>query len=217
MDQVLAFNPISPPASFADLNQFIVPALIVFIALIPLVQLMVLARRYQKVGPDELLVISGRRYPFRDPSGNLHFRGFRIVRGGGTVVWPIIEKAEHLSLKPVSVDLRLDHVAAGRGGNLELAAQAVVRIKPEPEPIHKAAEALLGQTPTQVQEVATRIIEGSVRSHIGGRAAGQLADAEAKLATDLQEAAKPALANLGLELLSFSLRELRMEPPRAVA
>src|SRR5215470_4113928 len=63
--------------------------------------------RYKKVGPDEVLVVSGRRNVIKDGDGKTHVVGFRLVRGGGTFVWPIYEKTDVLSLKPVTLDLVL--------------------------------------------------------------------------------------------------------------
>lgn len=40
------------------------------------------ASRYTKVGPNEVLVVSGRQDPVTDPDGTVRTRGFRIVKGG---------------------------------------------------------------------------------------------------------------------------------------
>ena len=62
--------------------------------------LLFIAGRYQKVGPNEALVISGRGTFRVDPSSGRKERiGYRIVKGGGTVVWPVLERAERLSLE----------------------------------------------------------------------------------------------------------------------
>ena len=64
------------------------------------------ASRYTKAGPNEVLVISGRRLRVQDSSGRFHTVGFRILKGGGTFVWPILEKCERLSLEPPQRSLR---------------------------------------------------------------------------------------------------------------
>ncbi len=45
---------------------------------------LVWASRYTKVGPNQVLVVSGRQYKMVDADGSQHTRGFRIVKGGGT-------------------------------------------------------------------------------------------------------------------------------------
>ena len=52
------------------------------------------ASRYTKVGPNQVLVISGRKHRVIDPDGNFHDVGFRVVKGGGVFVWPVFEKID---------------------------------------------------------------------------------------------------------------------------
>src|ERR1017187_8489801 len=44
------------------------------------------ASRYTKVGPNQVLVFSGRKRKYIEPDGSVVTRGFRIVKGGGTFV-----------------------------------------------------------------------------------------------------------------------------------
>ena len=51
-----------------------------------------LARLYRKAGPHEALVVYG-------------FRGTRIIRGRGTVIFPMVENCRCLSLELMSFDV----------------------------------------------------------------------------------------------------------------
>jgi len=59
--------------------------------------LVVYASRVKKVGPNQVLIISGRgegrRHELETASSN-----FRIVTGGRTFVWPVLERVDDLSL-----------------------------------------------------------------------------------------------------------------------
>src|SRR5262245_26144517 len=61
----------------------------------------ILVSRYRKVGPNQVLIVSGRKVQL--PDGR--FAGFRFVKGGGTFVFPLIEKADILSLEVMVVDM----------------------------------------------------------------------------------------------------------------
>src|SRR2546423_14843227 len=87
------------------------------------------ASRYQKVGPDEIMIVSGRKIEVIDPDGKKHTVGFRIVRGGGTFVWPIYENVQILSLKPVALTSDYKKVAAQDGASVEVHAKGQVRVK----------------------------------------------------------------------------------------
>src|SRR5438105_15401994 len=63
------------------------------------------ASRYIKVGPNEVLIVSGRKHRYADPDGTVAMRGFRVVKGGGTFVIPVIEKVDRLSLELLTIDV----------------------------------------------------------------------------------------------------------------
>ena len=58
--------------------------------------LVVIFKRYQKVGPNEALIISG----------GLTGRVPKVIKGGGGFVWPFVQKAEILSLEVITIDVR---------------------------------------------------------------------------------------------------------------
>ncbi len=168
------------------------------------------ASRYRKVGPDEVLVISGRRVVVRDADGKTHVCGFRFVKGGGTFVFPVVEQASVLSLKPVSLELAMPRVATRGGGSARLGVRAQVRIRLDDLSIARAAESLLGKEPQEVKDIAGQLLESALRDTLGARSAEEVLRNERGLSVQLQEAARPGLAELGLELLSFTVRDLEI-------
>src|SRR6266496_1267687 len=68
------------------------------------------ASRYAKVGPNQVLVISGRKHRMTDPDGTVREIGFRIVKGGGVFVWPVYEKVDLLSLELLTIDVQTPEV-----------------------------------------------------------------------------------------------------------
>src|SRR5262245_37293530 len=81
------------------------------------------ASRYTRVGPNQVLIVSGRR--IRLPDGR--FVGFRFVKGGGTFVFPVIEKADVLSLEVMTVDM--PRTKAQTAGGRAVEADCVAQIK----------------------------------------------------------------------------------------
>src|SRR3989337_2546003 len=71
-----------------------------------LVLAFVYASRYKKVGPNEVLVVSGRGSMTTDTqTGRKTQRSFRIVRGGGTFIWPVVERVDNMSLELMTIDV----------------------------------------------------------------------------------------------------------------
>ena len=58
------------------------------------------ASRYKKVGPNQVLVVSGRRRAVINPAtGQKEEIGFRVVKGGGTFIVPVLERMDVLSMR----------------------------------------------------------------------------------------------------------------------
>jgi len=165
--------------------------------------------RYKKVGPDEVLVVSGRRNVIKDGDGKTHVVGFRLVRGGGTFVWPIYEKTDVLSMKPVTLDLVLPGLSTRDGHRAEISALGQVRIKPDDNALLKAAESLLGKQSNEIKNIASQLMESSVRGLIGAWTSPEMFSRRGQLSELWGEAAKPLLSGLGLEVSNLAVRDLK--------
>jgi uncharacterized membrane protein YqiK len=87
------------------------------------------ANRYTKVGPNEVLVVSGNKHSFVASDGSVQTRGFRIVKGGGTFVWPIFEKVDTLSLELLTIDVQTPEVYTSKGVPVKVDGVAQIKIK----------------------------------------------------------------------------------------
>src|SRR5574341_1458748 len=112
------------------------------------------AARYTKVGPNEVLIVSGRQHRIVDGAGREKQVGFRIVKGGGTWVWPIVEKAETLSLELMTIDVKTPSVYTITGVPVRVDGVAQIKVKGEDNAIRTAAEQFLSKTPTEVMSIA---------------------------------------------------------------
>src|SRR3954468_18685722 len=84
-----------------------------------LIAFAVWAHQYTKVGPNEVLVISGRKRKGQ---------GYRIVRGGGTYVRPFSEKVQRLSLELMQFDVRTAETYTAHGVPVQIDAVCMVKI-----------------------------------------------------------------------------------------
>src|SRR5258707_15515696 len=91
----------------------------------------VLAKLYRKAGPHEALVVYG-------------FRGTRIIKGHGTVIFPMIETCRGLSLELMSFDVAPQQDLYTRQGvAVRVGARAQNKGKREPETTTTAAQTFL--------------------------------------------------------------------------
>src|ERR1700678_4611725 len=84
------------------------------------------ARLYRKAGPHEALVVYG-------------FRGTRIIKGHGTVIFPMIESCHELSLQLMSFDVAPQQdLYTKQGVEVTVEAGAQIKVKSDPESIKTA-------------------------------------------------------------------------------
>ena len=113
------------------------------------------ASRYTKVGPNQALIISGRQRELPDGTRV----GFRIVKGGGTFVWPAIEKVDVLSLEVLTVEMPKSNVRTAKGGSVEADCVAQMKIKSDDASISVAAEHFLSKELDEIKAILRPALE----------------------------------------------------------
>ena len=87
-----------------------------------------MAAMYRKAGPHEALIVYG-------------FRGTRVVKGHGTVIFPMIESCRELSLELMSFDVApAQDLYTRQGVAVTVEAVAQIKVKSDPVSIQTASE-----------------------------------------------------------------------------
>jgi flotillin len=167
------------------------------------------ANRYAKVGPNEVLVVSGRKHRYLESDGTAQFRGFRIVKGGGTFVWPVFEKVDRLSLELLTIDVQTPEVYTSKGVPVKVDGVAQIKIKGDDISIATAAEQVLSKSIDEIKSVATQTLEGHLRAILGTMTVEDIYQNRDAFASKVQEVAAGDMANMGLGIVSFTIRDIR--------
>src|SRR5690242_16334338 len=167
------------------------------------------ASRYTKVGPNQVLVISGRRHHLIDPDGTGRDVGFRIVKGGGVFVWPVYEKVDVLSLELLTIDVQTPEVYTSKGVPVRVDGVAQIKVKGDDVSISTAAEQFLSKTTEEIKNVATQTMEGHLRAILGTMTVEDIYQNRDAFASKVQEVAASDMANMGLGIVSFTIRDIR--------
>src|SRR5205814_1370189 len=113
-----------------------------------LMLLTVFAKLYRKAGPHEALIVYG-------------FRGTRIVKGHGTVIFPMVEMCRGLSLELMSFDVAPQQDLYTRQGvAVTVVAVAQIKVKSDPESIQTASEQFLTKGPAEREGLIRLVMEG---------------------------------------------------------
>jgi flotillin len=179
------------------------------IAVAIIISIAIILSRYTKVGPNEVLIISGRDHRYADPDGTVRKRGFRIVKGGGTFVYPVVEKVDVLSLELMTIDVQTPEVYTSKGVPVKVDGVAQVKVKGDDISIATAAEQFLGKSTDEIRNVATQTLEGHLRAILGTMTVEDIYQNRDAFAAKVQEVAAGDMANMGLAIVSFTIRDIR--------
>ncbi|KWW98636.1 Band 7 protein [Carbonactinospora thermoautotrophica] len=165
------------------------------------------AARYTKVGPNRVLIVVGRSRRVVDPAtGQRTVTGYRLVKGGGTFVRPIRERAYQLSLELTTLDVHAKDAYSSQGVRVSVDAVAQIKIGGATTLIERAAEQFLGRSREDIARVAFETLEGHLRAVTGTMTLEEIYLQRDRLARAVREAAREDLAAMGLEVISFTVR-----------
>lgn len=169
-----------------------------------------IASRYKKVGPNQVLVISGRKHYLTNPvTGEKERIGFRIVKGGGAIIWPVVERVDVLSLEIMTIDVETPEVYTEMGVPVTVDGVAQIKIKGDDISIRTAAEQFLSKTALEVKGVAHETLAGHLRAILGTMTVEEIYKDRDAFAQRVQEVSAVDMANMGLGIVSFTIKDIR--------
>jgi flotillin len=167
------------------------------------------ASRYTKSGPNQVLVISGIKRKMVEADGTAREVGFRIVKGGGRFVWPIFEKVDVLSLELLTIDVQTPEVYTSKGVPVKVDGVAQIKVKGDDISIATAAEQFLSKGVEDIKNIAMQTLEGHLRAILGTMTVEEIYQNRDAFASKVQEVAAGDMANMGLTIVSFTIRDIR--------
>src|SRR5262245_6463882 len=165
--------------------------------LVVVVLMLVVAQMFRKAGPNEALVVYG-------------FRGTRIVKGGGTIIFPMVETCRELSLELMSFDVAPQQdLYTKQGVAVTVEAAAQIKVQSDPESIQTAAEQFLTKTEQEREGLIRLVMEGHLRGIIGQLTVEQIVKEPEMLADRMRSTCADDMTKMGLEVVSFTIKEVR--------
>src|SRR5436189_1628108 len=156
-----------------------------------------MASLYRKAGPHEALIVYG-------------FRGTRIVKGHGTVIFPMVESSHLLSLELMSFDVApTQDLYTKQGVAVTVEAVAQIKVKSDLQSIETAAEQFLTKSPDQRESLIRLVMEGHLRGIIGQLTVEQIVKEPEMVADRMRGTCADDMTKMGLEVVSFTIKEVR--------
>ena len=185
----------------------LIPVIVLVIALALITAFWLLSRNYIKVPPNEAAVISGRSRKLADGTAV----GYRVVRGGATLIFPFLEKVDYLSLNVITVPLATSRAYTGQGVPVSVKAVANVKIKGDDESLRAAAERFLGMKPDEFHRLVFQTLEGHLRAILGTLTVEEINNDRQSFAQKLTTEAAGDLEKMGIGLDALTIQEISDE------
>jgi len=134
--------------------------------------------------------------------------GYRYKLGGGTFVWPFIEKVYTLPLETISLQIKTPEVLTHEGIPILAEASAQVKVDSTDLAIRLAAEQFLGTGKEGIRDVAMNVLEGKMREVMGTMTVEEIYRGRQEFSRRVVEITKEDFGKMGLVLLSFSLKDI---------
>jgi flotillin len=155
------------------------------------------AKMFRKAGPNEALIVYG-------------FRGTRVVKGHGTIIFPMFESCRDLSLELMSFDVAPQQdLYTKQGVAVTVEAVAQIKVKSDRESVETAAEQLLTKTPPQREGLIRLVMEGHLRGIIGQLTVEEIVKQPEMVADRMRSTCADDMNKMGLEVVSFTIKEVR--------
>lgn len=150
----------------------------------------------KKAGPNEVIVVSGR--------GQVKF-----ITGGADMVIPLFHTWNSLSLEVMTLDVTTPEVYTSQGVPIAVDGVAQIKIKKDEASLQAAAERFLGMPPQAIAKIALETVQGHLRGILGTLTVENIYMSRDQFAQKVQEISAGDLANMGLGIDSFTIRDIR--------
>lgn len=178
--------------------EFGVLAIALTIVGVIVLMLLSIALMWRKVSQDKALVITGLKK--------------RVISGGGGLVIPLFEKTDAISLENMKIEVRIDGALTGQGVNIKADGVAVLKVKSDEESILSAVEQFNTgkekETIDVIKDTAKDVLEGKLREIVSKLSVEEIYKDREKFASQVQEVAAVDLAEMGLEIKAFTIRDI---------
>jgi len=156
-----------------------------------------IAQMYRKVGPNEAFIVYG-------------VGGTRVIKGGGTLIFPMIHSFKSLPLELMSFDVApKQDLYTKQGVAVTVEAVAQIKVKSDQESILTAAEQFLSKTPQQREGLIRLVMEGHLRGIIGQLTVEEIVKQPEMVADRMRATCADDMDKMGLEVVSFTIKEVK--------
>ncbi len=153
---------------------------------------------WKRVPQDKALVVTGLKK--------------RVISGGGGLVVPLLERTDRISLEDMKIEVKTQGALTEQGVDVIADGVAIIKVKSDKESILAAVEQFNtgneSKTINVIEDIAKNVLEGKLREIISKLTVEEIYKDREKFASQVQEVAALDLAEMGLEIKAFVIRDI---------
>uniref|UniRef100_A0A8C4NNB9 Flotillin n=1 Tax=Dicentrarchus labrax TaxID=13489 RepID=A0A8C4NNB9_DICLA len=130
------------------------------------------------------------------------------VVGGWAWAWWLISDIQRITLEIMTLQPKCDDVETAEGVAITVTGVAQVKVMTENELLGYACEQFLGKSVIEIKSVILQTLEGHLRAILGTLTVEQIYQDRDKFATLVREVASPDVGRMGIEILSFTIKDV---------
>jgi flotillin len=133
-----------------------------------------------------------------------------VVKGHGTIIFPMIENYRSLSLELMSFDVAPQQdLYTKQGVAVTVEAVAQIKVKSDVESILTASEQFLTKTDQEREGLIRLVMEGHLRGIIGQLTVEEIVKQPEMVGDRMRSTCADDMNKMGLEVISFTIKEVR--------
>jgi len=135
-----------------------------------------------------------------------------LVPGGRVFVWPGIQRIQRISLNTMTLSIESSQVYTQLGVAISVNGVAQVKIQGQNEEmLATACQQFLGKPEIEVRRIAQETLEGHQRAIMGNMTVEEIYKDRKKFSKAVFEVASSDLVNMGISVVSYTLKDIRDE------
>jgi len=151
-------------------------------------------------GPNKALIVSGGCVGGQESK--------KIVVGSWAWAWWCVTDVQYLKLNVMTMEPRCYDVETAQGVPLSVTGVAQCKILRNPDLLKLAAEQFLGKEEKEVRNTILQTLEGHLRAILGTMTVEEIYRDRERFAEQVYEVAKPDVGRMGIEILSFTIKDV---------
>ncbi len=135
----------------------------------------------------------------------------KCYHGGGKIVWPLVQNYAFLDLKPMTININLEHALSLQNIRINVPSTFTIGVSTEPSVMQNAAVRLLNLGQPEIEDMAKEIIFGQLRLTVASLTIEEINNDREAFLSQVVNNVDAELHKIGLYLINVNITDITDE------